>query len=270
MPASEILGHRVVWSAVFLVILLAFSGQLSAAKAVFADRRVILPLCATTVLISINWFTFIWGVNAGFLLEVSLGYYINPLINVVLGILFLGERLRPWQIFAVALAALGVLNLTWSLGSFPWIALTLALTFGFYGLLRKVMPAEALVGLGVETVLLTPVALAFLAWLSLSDTAVAPDLDLAGWVLLILVGVVTAMPLLLFTAGARRLRYSTMGVLQYIGPTGHFLLAVFVYDEPFTVTHLVAFACIWIALVVYSVDANRAHRRRALAVSEPP
>ncbi len=270
MPASEILGHRVVWSAVFLVILLAFSGQLSAAKAVFADRRVILPLCATTVLISINWFTFIWGVNAGFLLEVSLGYYINPLINVVLGILFLGERLRPWQIFAVALAALGVLNLTWSLGSFPWIALTLALTFGFYGLLRKVMPAEALVGLGVETVLLTPVALAFLAWLSLSDTAVAPDLDLTGWVLLILVGVVTAMPLLLFTAGARRLRYSTMGVLQYIGPTGHFLLAVFVYDEPFTVTHLVAFACIWIALVVYSVDANRAHRRRALAVSEPP
>jgi len=268
VPAIEILGHRAVWSAVFLILLLWLFRQLATARAAFADVRTMLPLVVTTTLISVNWFIFIWGVNAGHLLQVSLGYYINPLVNVLLGIVFLREKLRPWQAFAVLLATAGVLTFAIDLGVFPWISLALAFTFGFYGLVRKVMPVEPLVGLAVETVLMAPIALVFLAYLAVENAAAAPGLDPAGWVLLILVGVVTALPLLLFTAGAKRLRYATIGLLQYIGPTGHFVLAVFVYDEPFTQTHLITFSCIWSALILYSWDATRSHRQSLAA--QPP
>lgn len=266
VPAWEILAHRVVWSVVLLWPLLYAYRRGALALATFANRRALVPLLASTVLISVNWFFFIWGVNEGRVLEVSLGYYINPLVNVLLGVVVLRERLRPWQALAVCIAAAGVLNQTLSLGLFPWLSLTLAGTFGFYGLLRKVMPADALVGLTVETTLMAPVAVGFLVLFWADGHSAAPSLDAWHLVLLFLTGVITAVPLWFFTEGARRLRYATLGLLQYLAPTGHFLLALWVFDEPFSAAHLFTFACIWTALIMYSWDARRAHRATLAAL----
>jgi len=254
VAALEVLAHRVVWSVVLLAILLRISGSWRSLAGAMGSRRTVLTLLGTTTLIATNWFVFIWTVAHNQVLQASLGYFINPLVNVLLGMVFLRERLRPWQTFSVLLATAGVGYQTWQLGTLPAVALLLAFTFGFYGLLRKTAPVEAVVGLTVETFLLVPLALVYLGYLW-RDGALC--FGHASWqtnVLLPLGGVVTAVPLLWFTHAARRLRMATLGFLQYLAPSLQFLLAVAAYDEPFTRTHMVSFACIWTALAIYSTS----------------
>jgi chloramphenicol-sensitive protein RarD len=253
----EILAHRILWSVPLLLAWLAARGRLGDLRAVLRAPRTIAILLVTTVLIAINWFVFIMAVESGRVVQASLGYYINPLLNVLLGMVFLGERLRPVQWVSVALAATGVAYLAVSFGSIPFISLILAGSFGLYGLLRKTVPADGPVGLAVETCLLLPVVLGFLiARAGRGEMAflhVSRSID----VLLLLAGLVTTLPLLWFTNAVRRLRLATIGFLQYLSPSLQLLLAVLVYDEPFTRTHLVTFSCIWAALGLYSADALR-------------
>jgi chloramphenicol-sensitive protein RarD len=262
VPAFEILMHRIIWSFFFLLPLAAALKRGRRLLAVICSGRNLLILAGSTLLVGCNWFLFIWAINSDHILQTSLGYYINPLVNVSLGMLFLRERLRPLQVTAVFLAAAGVLNLTVFYGEFPWVALCLAFSFAFYGLIRKVAPVGALEGLTVETFLLCIPATAYLFYLdSLGQGAIFRvsarlDLLLAGSAL------VTAVPLLLFTLGARRLHLATMGFLQYIAPSCTFLLAVLVYGEPFLRPQAVTFAIIWLALALFSTDAVLFYRRR--------
>ncbi|MCC5876865.1 MAG: EamA family transporter RarD [Candidatus Sumerlaeia bacterium] len=263
VPAFEILAHRVVQSALFLFPLVFFLGARSNLMAVIRDPRSRRYLVGSTLMISINWFVFIYAVQHERVLEASLGYYINPLVSVFLGFLFLGERLRPMQLAAVGLAGIAVLfHAINSVTHVPWIALTLALSFAFYGLLRKRLGAESLVGLTVETTILVPVALAYLTIIGFQGTGVF--FNEVGWHMffLLLAGLVTALPLLSFAAAARRLTLTTMGFLQYIGPTLKFLVAVLLFGEIFTSIHAVTFGIIWSALVLFSIDAYQRSRQR--------
>lgn len=256
----EVLAHRVIWTVVLAGgALIAFRGISPLINAMNSWRKVSVML-TTTLLISINWGIFIWGVGDNRLIEISLGYFINPLMNVVLGVLFLSERLSRAQISAVALAAAGVMALIVSAGTFPWVALTLAVTFGLYGLVRKKAAVDPVVGLVVETLILLPLMLAYLAWLFAHGQMVFTT---QGWtmdLLLIAAGPMTAIPLILFNMAAARLKLSTIGLIQYIGPTAQFLLGVLVYGEIFTQAHAIAFACIWAALILYSADTFRTYR----------
>ena len=260
VPALEIILHRIVWSFVFLVPLVILYGRWKEFIDVIKNRCTLFILMLTAVFVSCNWFLYIWAVNNDHLLQASLGYYINPLVNVVLGMVFLRERLRPPQILAVLLATAGVLYLTIHYGVFPWIAITLALTFGFYGLIRKVAPVSSLVGLTVETMLLSFPALIYLVYLDTKGMGsifrVSFEMDL----LLMGSSLVTAVPLLFFTLGARRILLSTVGLLQYIAPSGMFLLAIFVFDEPFSMAQVWTFVFIWTALAIYSIDSIRFYR----------
>jgi chloramphenicol-sensitive protein RarD len=251
----EIVSHRIFWSVVFLLALLGVRRQLGSIWKTFKDRSTLLTLCGSTLLIATNWLVFIYAVQRGEVLQSSLGYFITPLLSVLLGFLFLRERLTRWQQLSVLLALLGVLNLSLRHGQFPWIALVLAASFGLYGLLRKLAKVEAMVGLTVETLLLAPFALGYILYLGKlqqgSFLAGSLRLDL----LLPLSGVVTAIPLLLFVGAARRLQLATVGFLQYITPSLHFLLAVVLYREPFSQGHLVSFLFIWFGLAIYSIDA---------------
>ena len=257
VPAVEVLAHRILWSVVLLAVWMRLRGRWPAAAAAMRNRRTVITLLATTVLIAGNWYVFIWAVANDHVLQASLGYFINPLVNVLLGFVFLGERLRTWQTLAVGLAAAAVLYLTLVCGQFPWIALVLAGTFGFYGLLRKTAKVDAPVGLTVETTLLLPLALAYLTYVGVEGELAFGARSRWTDLLLVLAGAVTALPLLWFTNAVRRLRLATLGFLQYIAPTGHFLLAVGLYHEPFTAAHGITFGCIWTALAIYSIDTAR-------------
>ncbi len=257
IPATEVLGHRVLWSLLFVTLLLAGRRHWSGVGTALADPRLRRRLALSSLLVSINWLVFIWAIANDHLLDASLGYFISPLVNVVLGVLLLGERLRRLQWIAVLLALAGVANLVWQHGSLPWIALTLAFSFGGYGLVRKQTPVDSLSALFVETLLLVPLALAYLLFLDFDGDGHFLRVDIATDGLLLLAGVVTAMPLLLFGGAARRLQLSTLGLLQYTVPTGHFLLAVFVFGEPFTPAHAFTFGAIWLALLIYSLDMLR-------------
>ncbi len=260
----EVVAHRIVWSLAFLSLLLAVRHAWPQVWAVLGSRRGLLTLCATTLLIAGNWVVFVWAINNRYTLHASLGYYINPRVNVLLGYIFLREGLRRLQLLSVGLAAVGVGYLTLSFGEFPTIALFLALTFGLYGLLRKTAPVDALVGLTIETALLTPFALALLTTRGLGGTLTFGHASLTTDLLLAAAGLVTALPLLWFAQAARRLRLTTIGLIQYLAPTGHFLLAVFVFRERFDPhAHLVAFGFIWTALTLYSIDAAFWTRRPA-------
>ena len=260
VPALEIILHRIVWSFFLLVPLIIVMRRWWEFIAVLQNLRTVLILLFTALIVSGNWLLYIWAVNNDHLLQASLGYYINPLVNVVLGMAFLKERLRAPQILAVGLAAAGVLYLTLYYGEFPWIALALAVSFGLYGLIRKVAPVGSLVGLTVETLLLSIPALAYLFYLdglgqsSIFRVSLKLDLMLMGC------AVVTAFPLLFFTLGARRLYLSTMGLLQYIAPSCMFILAVFLFREPFASAQVVTFILIWTALAIYSADSVRYYR----------
>ncbi|MGL0944411.1 EamA family transporter RarD [Vibrio vulnificus] len=256
----EILSHRVVWSFFLLAALLHFGRHWRTVRDVLTSKSKMLYLVTTAILVGANWLIFIWAVNANHMLDASLGYYINPLINVVLGMLFLGERLRKLQWFAVTLAACGVLVQLVVFGSVPIVAIALAFSFGFYGLLRKKVSVDAQTGLFIETLVMLPAAAIYLLFIAATPTsnmlANPSQLNL----LLIAAGVVTTLPLLCFTGAATRLKLSTLGFFQYIGPSLMFLLAVLIYGEAFTSDKALTFAFIWGALVVFSFDGLRYRR----------
>jgi len=257
----EIVMHRIVWSFAFLMVIIFLLRQWRELASALTNRRTLPVLATSALLVALNWLIYIWAVNNGYLLQASLGYYINPLVNVVLGMTFLHERLRRPQITAVLLAAAGVIYLTVQYGQFPWISLALAFSFGLYGLIRKVAPVSSLVGLTVETMLMSVPALAYLVLLGARHSGSIFRGDLRMDLLLMATALMTAVPLLLFTAGARRITLSTLGLMQYLAPSGMFLLAVLYYREPFTSAQLWTFVMIWTALAIYSADSLKIYRR---------
>ncbi|RII29182.1 MAG: EamA family transporter RarD [Geobacter sp.] len=263
VPPLEVVSHRIVWSMLFLALLVTGTRRWREIGAAFRTPKTILTLSGTTLLIAANWLIFIFAVEKGEVLQSSLGYFMNPLVNVFLGFALLGERLRRWQTVSLVLAASGVLIMSLRVGQIPWIALLLAVTFGLYGLLRKTAVVDSLVGLSIETFLAAPAALAFLCWLGMAGKGAFLAGSLHDDLILPLAGVVTAVPLLWFTAAARRLRLATMGFLQYITPSIQFILAVWAFGEKFTPTHLIAFSCIWGGLALYSWSALVSSRRIA-------
>lgn len=270
VPAGEILSHRMVWSFLFLLGILTVTRRWSWVRPVLRRPKVLFTFMLTAALLSVNWLVYIWAVNAGFIVESALGYFINPLVNVLLGMIFLRERLRPWQAVAVLIAAGGVLYLTITYGALPWIALTLAFSFGLYGLLRKTAALNSLEGLSLETAWMFLPAFAYLAFQQASGTGALGHNTPLVHILLIGTGFITALPLLLFGAAARRVTLITLGILQYIAPTLQFLIGVFIYDEPFTHVQLIGFSLIWMALVIYTGDAVMRQRRRKRPVSSKP
>ena len=265
IPSGEVLAHRIVWCLLLMLALLAWRRQWAWLGPVLRQKKVLAAFVASALLLSGNWLTYIWSVNNGHVIDSSLGYFITPLVNVLLGYTLLHERPRRAQWIALAFAALGVLWLTVQTGRLPWIALVLAATFGCYGLLRKVAVLGAVEGLTLETMLLAPLAFAAIVIWSLQGHSIFPAPDALTNLWLIALGPITAVPLLLFAAGARRLSMTTLGLLQYIGPSIQFVLGVWVFHEPFTPARLAGFALIWIALLVYSADGWRVTRRAAAA-----
>lgn len=259
LPAADILAHRILWSLLLVSIVAAVLRHGTVIAAILRRPRIMLALATSATLIGVNWLVYITAVNAGHIAEASLGYFINPLVNVVLGVLVLRERLGRTELCAVLVAAAGVVWLTITQGRLPIVALVLAGTFGLYGLIRKMTPVESVDGLLVETALLSPLCFCWL-WFAGSDTVgTAP-----GWPLIILSGLLTTVPLLMFAAAAKRVRYSDLGLLQYIAPTLQLAVAIFLYGEPLPLTRLLGFALIWAALLIYATGAVR----RARSVSE--
>ena len=262
VPALEILGHRIFWSFLFLAALIYFGQQTPMLKQLMRSKKKLALLLVTSLLIACNWLIFIWAVNANHMLDASLGYYINPLFNVLLGMLFLGETLRKLQWVAVLMAAIGVLIQLVMFGSIPIVAFALAITFGFYGLLRKKVNIGAQVGLFVETLILVPVAAIYLFLIADSATSDFTSNSLSLNLLLFSAGIVTTLPLLCFAGAATRLKLSTLGFFQYIGPSMMFLLAVLAYGESFTPDKAITFAFIWGALILFSWDGIKNRKQR--------
>ncbi len=264
VPAVQIVAHRIVWSFALLTTVVLLRRELRALLGSLTPR-IVATYLAAALLLSVNWFVYVWAVGAGFVIETSLGYFINPLVSVLLGVVILRERLRPWQWPPIALAAAGVGLLALSYGSIPWIALALAFSFGTYGLVKKIAPLESLHGLTLETALLFPVAIVYLVALEIGGSGAfghgGPRTD----VLLALSGVITVVPLLLFASGARRVTLTTLGLLQYFAPTIQFLIGVFVFHEEMTLAHLAGFVVIWIALGLFSAEGLMARRRSPVA-----
>ncbi|HWG47927.1 MAG TPA: EamA family transporter RarD [Gemmataceae bacterium] len=258
----EILAHRIVWSVVFVAILLTLWRRWPDFAASVRSGRIVRLLLISASLVAVNWLVYIHGVGSKRVMETSLGYFINPLLSVLLGMVVFRERLRPWQWVALTLATVGLVYLIFMVGELPWIALVLAGTFSLYGLVRKMTPVDGLIGLAIETMLLAPAALIGLAIGSAIGAASFGGNDRATDGLLMLSGVVTTIPLVCFGQAARRLRLSTMGFLQYLSPSMQFLLAVWVFEEPFRPEQQISFACIWMALLIFTVDALLAGRQR--------
>ncbi len=268
VPAIEILGHRIVWAFLVVALYLTLRRQWGWMPAAVRNRRVMLAYLAAGCLLGINWFTYVWAVNAGFIVETSLGYFINPLLNVLLGVLFLKERARPGQRVAIGIAAAGVAWLTISYGALPWIALTLAFSFGLYGLLKKTSPLRSAEGLTMELGVLFVPAAGVILYLMASGEAFFVSGGLSTSLLLMIGGLVTAVPLLFFAAGAKQISLVSLGLLQYIAPTLQFLIGVFLYKEPFSTEHLLGFGLIWAALLLYTAESINHHRRPRLQIAD--
>lgn len=266
VPPTQIMAHRALWSFVFLAIIASLTRRWGPVRAALASRRTVLTLIVTAALIGANWLMYIWAVLNRHILETSLAFFITPLTTVLLGIVVLRERLRKVQWAAVALAFVGVAALATGQGMVLWITLFLVFTFSCYGLIRKIAPIDPLTGLLIETAVLTPVALGWLIWLAVTST-LAFGADPIDDLLLVTTGIVTAVPLLLFTAAAQRMPYSMFGPFQYIGPTLQTLQAVLLFGEPFTRLHMFTFGCIWTALAIFVVDGLRSSRRTAAATA---
>ena len=274
VTAPQILGHRMAWSLIFVAAVLAAQRDWAWLGVVLRQRKTLLTYTLAAVLLSANWFTYIWGVNAGYIVETSLGYFINPLVNVLLGVVFFHEKLRRLQAVAAGLAGLGVLYLTFDYGRLPWIALALAFTFAGYGLLKKTAPLNATRSFSLETLVMFLPAVAYLAWQEGSGSGAFGH---QGWLvtlLLVLAGPVTAVPLILFGVAARRIPLSMIGFLQYLAPTLQFLIGVFVFHESFPSSRLLGFGMIWAALLLYSLESVWNGRQRAIlhsgAASQEP
>lgn len=261
VPAVQIIGHRIVWSFALLAAILAARHEWSHFCQTVWQPATLLVYTLTGLLLGVNWLTYVWAVNHGFVVESSLGYFINPLVNVLLGVVFLRERLRLSQWLPILLAALGVGYMTVQYGRLPWIALVLASTFGLYGLVKKVAPLNSLHGLTLETAVLFPAALAYLLFLEIQGQGSWSQASLGVNLLLLAAGLVTVIPLLFFGAAVRSIPLSLLGLLQYIAPTGQFLLGVLVYHEPFNRPRLIGFSLIWLALGILWVEGALRQRR---------
>jgi len=268
VPDVQIIAHRIAWSLVFVLSWMYWRGELGLVRAALSDRSAVLRLALSAALISINWLTFVYGVSHGQVVETSLGYFIGPLVNVLLGVVVLSERLTRVQWTSVAMAALGVAYLTFMTGGLPWIALTIAVTFSCYGFVRKVVRIDALPGLAMETLILTPLALGFLLWSEAKGVGSFGHADMVTNGLLIFSGPLTAYTLYLFAYATRRLNYSTVGVLQYIAPSLQFASGLLILHEPFDHARAIGFLVIWAALALYAGEGLRLSRKqqaRALA-----
>ncbi|HEY5983820.1 MAG TPA: EamA family transporter RarD [Anaerolineales bacterium] len=261
IPALQLIGHRIVWSFALLANVVALTGQPRQLLRAL-DARAIRIYIAAAVLISINWFAYVWAVTNGMIVEASLGYYINPLFSVLLGLIFFREHLRRRQWIPIGLATAGVLYLTATLGSFPWLAILLALTFGLYGAVKKAAPLGALFGLTTETGLLFVPALAYLVFCDTHGTGAFLHASLAQDILMAGAGIVTAVPLLLFAGAAMRVPLNTIGILQYMTPTAQFLLGVLLYREPFPISRFIGFGIVWLALVLFWLEGEYERRSR--------
>ncbi|URQ98190.1 EamA family transporter RarD [Pseudoalteromonas sp. SCSIO 43095] len=265
VSAFEILMHRVIWSVMFLILVVSMLNYWNKIKRILIQPKLILMLVVTSTLLGFNWGLFIWAINNNHMLDASLGYYINPLLNVLLGMVFLNERLRKLQGAAVALAFTGVLLQLISFGSFPVVAFSLATSFALYGLLRKKLQVDALPGILIEALILLPVALTYWWLMVPTETSNLPANDWLTNALLVSAGIVTTLPLLCFTGAAKRLQYTTLGFFQYIGPSLMFILAVVFYGEVFDAERVITFACIWSALAIFSWDSYHQSRKRRKA-----
>jgi len=270
VDALELIAHRLVWSLVFVAALLVWRGGMKEMRTALSTGRGFALNLLSSALLTANWLVYVWGVNHGHVIECSLGYFLVPLLNVALGRWVLHEQLRPAQVIAISCAALGVAIQIYQVGHLPWIALALAGTFGCYGLLRKRSALGPLTGLAVETTLLAPFAAAFLLWQNLAGVGALGHANTTTQALVLSTGVVTAIPLLLFAYGARRIRLTTLGLLQYIAPTVQFSLGVLVFHETFTHDQGLAFGCIWFGLTLYTADNIRAARTNSGSTSPRP
>jgi chloramphenicol-sensitive protein RarD len=259
IPAVQLIGHRICWSFVGLVIVMWATRQWIHFRSTLTPRMLGIYFFAG-LLLSANWLIYVWGVNSGHIVETSLGYFINPLLSVLLGMIFLGERLRPAQWFPLGLATSGVIYLTLNYGSLPWIALSLAFTFGFYGLVKKTAPLGSLFGLTLETGLVFLPALSYLLFVESTGQGAFGHTNFITFLLLVGAGPVTTLPLLMFASAARRIPLTMVGIMQYIAPTLQFLLGVLIYKEPFTTVRLVGFSLVWIALIFFWAESLIAHR----------
>ncbi len=266
-PAIDILAHRMVWSLVFMAVMLTLQKEWGWLSGALRNRRTVITYTLAAILLSLNWYIYIWAVNAGYVVEASLGYFINPLVNFLLGVIFLGEKLRMGQVAAVVMAGVGVIYLAVSYGGLPWISLALAVTFGLYGLIKKTASLESMHSFSLETLVLFLPALGFLLY---RNAAGVGAFGHQGWLvtlLLVLAGPVTSIPLLLFGYSARKIPLSMLGFIQYITPTLQFLLGVFVYFEPFPKARLVGFCIIWLALLVYSFEGVYYNRKQKVSLA---
>ncbi|QDP41739.1 EamA family transporter RarD [Radiobacillus deserti] len=264
VPAGQILAHRIVWAFVFMMVLLVVLRKTRAfmieLKRIISNKKTLIGITIASIVISLNWVIFIWAVNSDHVVQASLGYYINPLVSIVLGMLVLKESLTKWQVLSFILAAIGVLYLTINFGVFPWVSIVLALSFGLYGLLKKTVDIGAMFGLTIETLIVSPIAVIYLFAVGVQGNGV-PFTWSPVFLLLLAGGVATAVPLLLFASGAKRIPLSMVGFLQYFAPTIMLMIGVFKYNEPFTHAHLVAFLLIWTALAIYTVSRTKWFRR---------
>ena len=261
VPAGEILAHRIIWSFLFVSVIVTVTKRWNGFKEVLKSRSKRVAVIVSAVIISANWFIYIWAVNNNHIVETSLGYYISPLLSIVLGVVVLKEKLTKWQAIAVIFATIGVGIITMEYGRIPWIAITLALTFGVYGLVKKLVNVDSIIALTLETVIVAPIALIYLGNKEVQGTgiffAASPDITL----LLVFSGVATATPLLWFALGAQKIPLSTIGFIQYLAPTIALAIGVLIFKESFTAIHGVSFGLIWFALTIYSVSSTKLFRR---------
>ena len=268
VPPLEVLGHRAIWSTSLLLVVLGVTGKLRGMLAVMKNPKMMGLLMLSSLLIATNWGCFIWGVMNNRILETSLGYYINPLISVFLGFTFLGERLNRIQLGAISLATLAVCLQIYQLGTVPWVAFVLAFCFGFYGLVRKRLNVQAATGLAIETLLMLPVALGYCYWLWQTNSQSFRLDDPGTSFLLMMSGVITTVPLVLFNLAARRLSLTVLGVMQYLAPSISFAVGVLIYDEPLGQEQIQTFSMIWLALAVFTADGIYRQRKRVVVERE--
>jgi len=262
VPAAMIVAERTVWSLVLLGVILSISRRMDEVRAIFADGVRVRRLALCAVILGVNWLLYVWAVETEQVLEASFGYFINPLVSVAIGMVFLGERQNSWQVVAIAIACIAIAVQAIGLGSFPVIAVGLALTFGFYGFFRKTAKVGSTSGLFVETLILAPIGLGYIAYVT-ATTGPGPHADPWTLFLLVMTGPVTAVPLMLFAYGVQRLRLTTIGMLQYLAPTLQFLVAILLFNEPLNPVRLVSFALIWISIAIFTADGVRQRRARA-------
>lgn len=260
VPALQVIGHRIGWSFILLLAFILFTRNWTDFRGVALTSKTIGIYSIAAILLTINWLVYVWGVNSGFIVETSLGYFINPLLSVLLGVIFLRERLRTAQWIPVVIAAIGVIYLTVVYGRLPWIALTLAFSFGFYGFVKKLAPLGSLYGLTLETGIVFPIALIYLLAIEFSGTGAFFHDSVLTNILLMGAGAVTTIPLLMFASAAKQIPLTVIGLLQYIAPTIQFLIGVFIYKEPFDRAHFIGFGIVWLALILFWVENFLAHR----------